>query len=302
MILVWGDGHDPPVARVLHALAERGAPCGHIDGAALGRLDHGLRFGDGVSGWLQWPGVPRLDVARIEAAFVRPGAARSAGDQAAAAALVALLSLLPLPPGRLVNPPGAGRSNHSKPYQLGLIEAAGLAVPDTLLTTDPAAARRFLREHGRVVYKSLSGVRSIVGALSADSRADLERLADVRSGPVQLQAWVDGLDVRVHVVGRTCFACAAKSPATDYRYAAAAGGAPAALREYALPRSLGRQLVKLSRSLGLVFTGIDLRRTEAGDWVCFEVNPSPGFPWYEDATGHPIAETVAALLAGDERA
>ncbi|MFC7543867.1 hypothetical protein ACFQU2_36610 [Siccirubricoccus deserti] len=43
--------------------------------------------------------------------------------------------------------------------------------------------------------------------------------------------------------------------------------------------------------------GIDLKRRRDGSWVCFEVNPSPGFSWFEAATGQPIAAAIAALLA-----
>jgi D-alanine-D-alanine ligase-like ATP-grasp enzyme len=45
----------------------------------------------------------------------------------------------------------------------------------------------------------------------------------------------------------------------------------------------------------LVFVaGIDLRRTTDGRWVCFEVNPSPGFVYFDDGT---ITEALADLLA-----
>ena len=49
--------------------------------------------------------------------------------------------------------------------------------------------------------------------------------------------------------------------------------------------------------LGLHVAGIDLRRTDDGRWVCFEVNPSPGFTFYQEETGQPIAEAIARLLA-----
>jgi hypothetical protein len=35
---------------------------------------------------------------------------------------------------------------------------------------------------------------------------------------------------------------------------------------------------KLAAGLQLPFAGIDLRRTPEDEWVCFEVNPSPGTP------------------------
>ena len=44
------------------------------------------------------------------------------------------------------------------------------------------------------------------------------------------------------------------------------------------------RLVAISRQMGLLVAGIDLRLTAEGVWFCFEINPSPGFTFYEDAT------------------
>jgi len=52
----------------------------------------------------------------------------------------------------------------------------------------------------------------------------------------------------------------------------------------------------LAAGLGLPVAGIDLRRTPSGRWYCFEVNPSPGFSYYEHATGQPLALSIARLL------
>ncbi len=59
---------------------------------------------------------------------------------------------------------------------------------------------------------------------------------------------------------------------------------------------LGEQLVRLAAGMGLLVAGIDLRVTPDDQWFCFEVNPSPGFTFYEDATGQPIAAAIADLL------
>jgi len=205
-----------------------------------------------------------------------------------------LLALVSSLRGVVINRPAAGRSNASKPYQLSLITQAGFEVPDTLVTTDPGAARAFLREHGLLIYKSLSGIRSIVATIDA---GDESRLDDVRTGPVQLQAYTHGLDVRVYIVGERWFACSAQSTAVDYRYPGATG-ATTELSEFELPEAVGRQLLALVRGMDLLVAWVELRYKPDGSWVCFEVNPSPGFPWYEDATGHPIAEAIANMLGG----
>jgi glutathione synthase/RimK-type ligase-like ATP-grasp enzyme len=288
MILVWGLRSDSPVGRVLDALEMRGADVLHIDESSLALLRYDLVFESRLSGWIE-SGGRRIEIDDVSGMFLRPGESAAGSARIAAMTLLALASNLR---GMVVNRPAAGRSNSSKPYQLGLITRAGLQVPDTLVTTDPAVARAFLNRHHRLVYKSLSGIRSIVATLDAKDEA---RLDDVRSGPVQLQAYVNGLDVRVHVVGEYWFACSVKSSAADYRYAGTSG-ATAELSAFELPEPLGRQLVALARQMDLQVAGIDLRLTPEGSWVCFEVNPSPGFPWYEDSTGHPIAEAIAELL------
>lgn len=289
MILVWGARNDSPIARVLEALELRGADVCHIDESALAELRYDIVFGtSSPGGWIESKGR-RIAIDELRGIYLRPGEPPAGGARNAAMILLALASSLR---GIVVNRPSAGRSNASKPYQLGLIAQAGFQVPETLVTTDPTAARAFLREHGRLIYKSLSGIRSIVATLEASDDA---RLDDVRNSPVQLQAYVRGLDVRVHVVGERWFACSVQSSATDYRYAGASG-ATAELSAYELPEDVGRQIVALVKGMNLLVAGADLRRTPDGSWVCFEVNPSPGFSWYEESTGHPIAEAIVDLL------
>ena len=65
-----------------------------------------------------------------------------------------------------------------------------------------------------------------------------------------------------------------------------------------LPDDVRQRCVDLARSLSLPFVGIDLRETLDGDHVCFEVNPMPGYSYFESSTGQPISEALVRLLAG----
>jgi hypothetical protein len=195
----------------------------------------------------------------------------------------------------VVNRPTAMASNTSKPFQAQLIRAAGIGIPDTLITNQPEQVRAFVAEHGSVIYKSISGCRSVVQELDL---SDLDRLDDITWCPVQFQALIDGVDVRVHVIGDDVYATRISSEATDYRYAAMGGGRPAWMTPAVLSDDLTQRCVELTRSLGLVFSGIDLRITNDDRVVCFEVNPCPAFNYFEGNTGQPIARSVARLLAG----
>lgn len=195
---------------------------------------------------------------------------------------------------RVVNRSDPQGSNSSKPYQAQLIAQYGLRVPETLITNDPAEVIAFRREHGPVIYKSMSGVRSIVKTLDD---ADIARLGDIVWCPVQFQALVAGNDVRVHVIDRDVFATEIVSDATDYRYASRMGGSTA-LRATELAAELAERCIALTAGLGLVFAGIDLRIGPDGTATCFEVNPAPAFSYYQGNTGQPIATSLARYLAG----
>jgi glutathione synthase/RimK-type ligase-like ATP-grasp enzyme len=155
--------------------------------------------------------------------------------------------------------------------------------------------REFMARHGRAVYKSVSGVRSIVEEVGAEA---LARLDDIRWCPVQFQAYVEGVDVRVHVVGERVFATRVASDAADYRYAGVRDGVPARLEATRLSEAVEARCVDLTARLGLRFGGIDLRITPDDRVVCFEVNPCPAYTYYEGNTGQPIARAVAHHLAG----
>jgi glutathione synthase/RimK-type ligase-like ATP-grasp enzyme len=198
-------------------------------------------------------------------------------------------------PARVVNRIAPTTSNFSKPYQTQLIRQYGFEVPETLITNDPELVRAFRARHGQIIYKSISGVRSIVQTFGDE---DLARLELIRWCPTQFQAYVPGMNVRVHTVGREVFPTAISTDATDYRYASRQTGDPAALREVELSDELAEMCINLAAGLGLAFAGIDLKITPDRRIFCFEVNPSPAFSYYESHTGQPIARAVARYLAG----
>jgi hypothetical protein len=204
--------------------------------------------------------------------------------------LAALLETLPCP---VINRRAGGISNNSKPYQAIHIRQCGFRTPPTLVTNDPAAAMRFYEEYsGQVIYKSISGVRSIVRQMTAEH---IVRLPLLRHAPVQLQALIPGHEVRVHTVGDLLFATRIDSEAVDYRYARDQG-LTVRMEPTTLPPAVAAACLRVAREFRLLFTGIDLKQTPAGEYYCFEVNPSPGFLVYEQYSGQPISSALATLL------
>jgi glutathione synthase/RimK-type ligase-like ATP-grasp enzyme len=205
----------------------------------------------------------------------------------------ALADWIELAECRVVNRANAISSNVSKPYQTQII-AQLFPTPATLVTNEPVEARDFIRSHQRVIYKSISSIRSIVREWSSSDEQNLDK---IRALPTQFQSFISGTNVRVHVVGRKVFATEISSPAVDYRYAQM-DGMNVVMRPIELPADVSRKCRDLSTMLQLPFCGIDLKRTERDVYYCFEVNPSPAYSYYQDQTGQPIAEALVDYLAG----
>ena len=169
-----------------------------------------------------------------------------------------MLSFADLTPGLVVNRPMAMCGNSSKPFQGAWIERFGLSVPQTLITTDPEAVLAFHDAVGPLIYKSVSGIRSIVSQLD---HLDTERLSDIAWCPTQFQELVRGADYRVHVVGSETFACRVRSDADDYRYAGRTGQT-VAIDEADVPEAIADACVRMTYEMQLSIAGVDLRHRE----------------------------------------
>ncbi len=294
LVLLWGVGTERPLAAVRGELKALGVPTFEVDQRDAPETGIELDVGRHLEGEIRVRNR-RIDLAEITAAYLRPYDLAPAPESSGAHTLIVEHTLAiwsRITPALVVNRPQAMAANDSKPCQMERIRELGFRVPETLLTTDPDAVRDFWERHGAVVYKSVSGTRSIVSRLKP---AHAERLANVSHCPTQFQEYVPGRDHRVHVAGDVLFASEIVSEADDYRYPARH---PVEIRACRLPEDVADRCRRLAAATRLPVAGIDLRRTPDGDWYCFEVNPSPAFTYYESRTGQPIGRAIARFLAG----
>jgi glutathione synthase/RimK-type ligase-like ATP-grasp enzyme len=261
------------------------------DGRAVGSMsstDWKLQFDEltGVYFRNVWPDEPGDD--DESEADVYPAYPRT--DPRIAAVLNSL-------PCRVVNRPAAMYSNRSKPFQSLIIRRFRFKIPRTLITNDPEVAKRFYDEcEGKVISKLISGVRSIVRRWNED---DLERRVCLEGGLTQLQEYVPGDNIRVHVIGERLFPVRIQSQAVDYRYAGQEGYARTMVAAK-LPENVEDDCVRLTKEFDLAMSGIDLKETPTGEYYCFEVNTSPAFPFYESPARPVVADALGQFLAQQE--
>lgn len=297
MILLWGLIEDPPTRMVYDQLKKMDAPVFFLNHRDIDETRVSLACADALRGTIRVYGE-ELAMEAITSGYFRThnlfdyptNEGLSILDESIGPMVIAediLWSWAEATGALVVNKPSAMASNDSKSFQAEIIQSAGFSIPETLITTSPSEVTAFWEKHHEIIYKSNSSVRSIVRKFSP---ADRNRLNDVRNCPTMFQEYISGTDYRVHVVGGESYACKIHSPAEDYRYA------DSDLEVINLPQLIQDKCVALAAGMGLHVAGIDLRQHSNGTWYCFEVNPSPGFSFFEAKTGLPIANSIARLL------
>lgn len=212
-------------------------------------------------------------------------------------AIQGLWQLLEVP---WMNPPAVDEVASRKALQLREARRLGLRTPRTLVTSDPDAARQFIREQGvgRTIFKTFSCTHEVWRETRIVRSEELDQLDQVRLSPIIFQEYIRAsADLRVTIVGNRIFPAAIDSRGTDYEVDFRMSLGQARTEPCELPRDVEERLFALMKRLGLIYGAIDLRRTPEGEHVFLEVNTGGEFLFIEDRTGQPIAQAVADWLA-----
>jgi MvdC family ATP-grasp ribosomal peptide maturase len=207
---------------------------------------------------------------------------------------------------RWVNDLQRERAAENKQRQLRLAARAGLRVPRTLVTNDPAAARQFFAEtEGQTVAKLLRPLTVSMDAAQPfvyTSRVREEDLAcaeALRHSPMVFQELIPkARELRVVCVAGEAFAGALDASGTSRGQTDWRRAEPGECRwqKAQLPAEVASGLRALMSELSLVFGAVDLIRTPSGEHVFLEVNPSGEWGMLERDLGLPISEAIAEAL------
>ena len=313
MILLVSHDDDDHLAPMAAALATIGSEAVVVDTAGLPvavavAAEHGpqgdrwrLRLADGAwldlnrcgSGWWRRPRPSDHDPRIAD-----PGEAAWAANETYEA-MAGFWDALPI---TWVSPPKAIETAMMKTWQLPAANAAGLEIPQTLVTSDPEEARAFVDRLGpnRVICKAFSATESHWRETRQVGAAEYELLDRVQLAPVIFQELVPAeVDLRVTIVGEQVFAAAIHSQELpyplDFRLFLDSGrGVP--MRPTVLPDDVTAALLRLLKAAGLRYGAVDMRRTPDGRHVFLEVNPAGQWRFVEQVTGQPITAAMAGLL------
>lgn len=310
-ILIISHTHDIHAMDVLARLRQRGIEPIVLDTGRIPRETHLAIAHDPLSGWGGWvlSDGSCHDLRLVRSAWWRRPqpfnlAAEVGGPDDRHFALsethAAVSGLWSLLDATWMNEPDRDERAGRKAFQLKVASAAGLSIPRTCITNDPERARTFIASQpGGVIYKTFTATEATWRETRLLRPGEDGQIDAVRYAPVIFQEHVAATaDLRVTVVGDQLFAAAIRVPPGAYPYDFRMTMAGAQITPYVLPEHVAAGLLRFVASLGLVYAAIDLRLTPEGEHVFLEVNPAGQWLFVEQATGQPISEAIASVLAG----
>lgn len=191
----------------------------------------------------------------------------------------------------------------SKPVQLATAARCGLTVPDTLITNEPEAVRRFARCDATVTkmlgtnHIAEEGTRKITFTRLLNDD-DLGDLRGINVTTHQFQRWVTKQhDARVIAIDDTLFAFAihAGNAASyiDFR----ADYDALSYETIELPTDVSAGIRRFLGAMGLMYGALDFVVSPDGSYTFLECNAGGQFGWLEARTGAPLTAALADLLA-----
>jgi ATP-grasp ribosomal peptide maturase len=311
-ILVLTHDDDPTADIVLRELNSRGLPFVRCDpGNFPSSLTLTAALASPKASWAgSLSGAPRkIDLGSVRAVYyrrpsdfhVRPGLTPAEEKFVASQARHGLSGVLAgLADVRWLNHPAVMADARVKPYQLAVASRCGLQIPATLITNDPAAVRGFATDvGGRVVTKSLATMVTVDDELGSGvlftAEVDEEDWNDpgISATAHLFQELVDGIDVRVTVVGERIFA-AEIHPVRPGPVDIRAHHEDVTYKVVDLPIVLRSAVLELMAKLELTYAALDFRVGSDG-WVFLEANPNGQWafvPQLRDPIARAIADTL----------
>jgi ATP-grasp ribosomal peptide maturase len=314
-VLILADERDVAADRVVLALRERAAVVHRVDTAWFPtQLSfHAELGGTGWVGQLRTPGRV-VDLAEVHAICHRRPAAfrfprRLSNVERQHAQIEAQLGLGGVLAGLdvlWVNHPSRVADAVYQPVQLVLAARCGLAVPDTLITSEAAAVRRFVGYTNQLTVTKALGAATIseegTHKVAFPRRVHPHELGDLAGIEVtahQFQRWVPkAFDARVVAVGRRQYAFAIHDGGPAARLDLRRDRGALRCERIGVPTAVRDGIGRFMAASGLRYSTLDFAVTPDGEWVFLANNPEGDHGWLETRTGTPVTAALADLLAG----
>lgn len=306
-VLLVGPREDAQLAAVRSALDQRGVSSEVLDTGCFPEAGTVSYRQSGVDSRVRWNDVSLDDTSAVRSVFVRGlGLDPRVADDSGAlerrpisylnqlreyrALLSSMLHELLADDVPMINEHRQSVLDVAKPFQHRRFAAAGLPVPESLATSDPAALKAFVEDVEDVIYKPVAGG----GYATELSESDLtpNRLEKLSNSPVLFQQQVEGENLRLYVLdGEVIASICIDSEQLDYR----TGEHTIETRD--VDERIANAAITAAEAVDLRFAGVDIIADSDGDeFAVLEANSSPMFASIENRAGTDIAGQLARGL------
>jgi len=210
---------------------------------------------------------------------------------------------------RWMSKPSSIRFSENKAVQLRVAHQLGFNIPETIISSDKLAVKRFIDLHSQfgVVVKPLysgrieSGHSSKLVYTNRLTDSDIREFDEYDLTPCIFQREIPkAYEIRVTVVGTHVFAAKVDSQsnvntAIDWRRE------KLPFQPYDLPASLEDKCIRLLKSLDVAFGALDIIRGKDGKYYFLEINPNGQWAWIEADTELPISAAIIDYLYAETR-
>jgi glutathione synthase/RimK-type ligase-like ATP-grasp enzyme len=194
--------------------------------------------------------------------------------------------------------------------QIQVAAAAGLSIPETIVTNSGTDVVDFVKQYRRCIIKPLSAGSFVYegkqwGLFTHQLKlTDLEALLDmVGYAPVMVQRELEKYqELRITIIGDKVFPCAIDTSTSDFQdvrtdwRVIAPEKIPHSL--VTIPVSLSHALCSILAHYGLNYGAFDVIQEPDGRYYFLELNPNGQYLWIELLTGAPLSVAMVELIEG----
>lgn len=189
----------------------------------------------------------------------------------------------------VVNPYRAWGFHHLKLHQLWILKEHGFRVPATMAGNNYFDLKSFLTDRSAVEKPVVTGPVRLATVDGLDSERKL-----LRSRPIVYQEFIEGRSIRAFVLGDDVIA---SCELPRKKWGVDSSEQIEYMRRIELPPDIRKEIVRAAKTLGLIFSGVDLQyRESTGEFFFLECNSAPYFRPYDTQTDADIGGKLADFL------
>ncbi|MGE5323215.1 MAG: hypothetical protein ACM3SW_10150 [Actinomycetota bacterium] len=193
---------------------------------------------------------------------------------------------------RCINPYSASRFINNKSVQLVLAKAAGMNVPETMMSNSPEAVRGFLekRQGVRTICKAFfphvwqKGGGGVAVTETFEIKLDQLPADEVLTyAPAIYQEMVvKKFDVRTVLLGTSVYSYSLHNPKGALDWRQDAGQGLVEVRAIETPPEVEAGILEFAKSAGITFGSMDFAIDAEGRWWFLEINEEGQFLWLDE--------------------